>query len=89
MKKLPSILERFRIGGDIYQCPKCGVLIEIDGDNMHVIGFEIDGKVHGISLVSGKRAGTPLLEVKHFPTHPDCIALLLPKQIREKGRKWL
>jgi hypothetical protein len=83
-----GILERFRIGGDVYQCPKCGLLIEIKEDHQNILGFEIDGRIYGISLTAGVKRGMPLKQVRTFPTHPDCIALLLPKQIREKGKRW-
>ena len=95
---LPSVLERFRIGGEIYKCPKCGLLIEIDVEagTKNAIGFEIDGKIYGICKARKSkkkprvfyRSGIELMFVNKLPTHPDCLWTLIPSQIKQKGKRW-
>ena len=92
MGKLPSVLEKFRIGGIIYKCPKCGLLIEVDTERgtKNAIGFEIDGVVYGLCKGVGEftHAGLKLISVNKLPVHPDCIWTLIPKKIVEKGKRW-
>jgi hypothetical protein len=96
MPRLPDILDRYRIGGEIYKCPKCGLLIEIDEEGLHknAIGFEINGVIHAIALkdtfgrASLRRKGVPVIDTSKLPTHPDCIWMLIPARIKEEGRKW-
>ena len=86
--RLPNLLKRYRIGGDIYKCPVCGLLIEIKDDHKNIIGFEINNEIYGLSFVNSVRQGVKLKDASTFPTHPDCIANLVPKLIEKEGKRW-
>jgi len=93
--RLPELVERFRVGGELIRCPKCGLLVEITEDSKHALGFLINGKFYGLVKASGSslsnpayyRAGIPLISVNKLPTHPDCVWTLIPKKIKTEGRR--
>jgi len=86
------------LGGEVYLCKECGVLIEIaENLDKHIIGVYRNGELHLLGYLMRQDAlrrirWKPRSKDKpttRFPFHAGCIALFDAVEIKRRGKKMI